>query len=136
MAPPLYFAELLIKSVSIMLAYPPNWRYAPPNSEEQFSNREFFTSTPFKISLVVSSMSAKMAPPFLVDDVLIKLQLSMVAKWVSLSPMAPAVFYANRLMNFEFEISSEFFSQYIAVAYLEVIFAKTVFLMLVLVSYA
>ena len=109
---------------------PPNWSIAPPNSAEFLSNNVLLIlTTPPSQSSPSPLMSAKTAPPFLAAVMFINSESSITKEtnfngFPPLIATAPAVALATKLMNFDFLIVVQPVL-YIAVAYFEVAFAKT-----------
>ena len=129
-APPFSFAILFAIKELLTSRVPPNWSIAPPNSAEFLSNIEsvILTTPPSQLSPSPLT-STNTAPPFLVAVTFINSQSSItkvtyLSAFPPLIATAPAVILATKLMNFDFLIVVQPVL-YIAVAYFEVAFAKT-----------
>ena len=80
-----------------------------------------------KTALEFSSLaSANIAPAFLLEVTLTKVQSTISTNTISFRAIAPAVIWECKLMNFEFLITV-FLNPLTAVEYLEVVFANVEF---------
>ena len=92
-----------MNSVLFSHNFPPNWMYAPPNSEYVSLNK-LLSMVTLPVELLYPVMSTKTAPAFLEDVAFINSQFSMYSSPPSLRLIAPALMFAFRLLNLEFII--------------------------------
>ncbi len=94
-----------MNSVFFNVKSPPNWTYAPPNSEYVSLNL-----LPIMVTLPVAPVlpvtSAKMAPPFLEEVTFSNSLFSIYSSPPVLVAIAPAVILAVKLMNLELTIEA------------------------------